>query len=57
MIRFNDKEQLRIYKCELLREVEQRLDLNANLTDDEKLYRYRLVEETLNEFIERISKK
>ena len=57
MINLNKIEQLRILKRRLLDEVEQRIADNNKTTDKEKLYRFKLVEETLNEFIERIKTK
>jgi len=57
MINLNKIEQLRILKRMLLDEVEQKLDENNKIADKEKLYRFKLVEETINEFIERIKTK
>jgi len=54
MINLNKIEQLRILKRHLLDEVEQKLEGNDKIADKEKLYRFKLVEETLNEFIERV---
>jgi len=54
MININKIEQLRILKRRLLDEIEQKLEQNNKIADKEKLYRFKLVEETLNEFIERI---